>query len=118
MKERVFSMSKKVETKSVVEVILESEVSKSEKMRQLYDNDMTVSEISKLLNSHYSFVYGVIQRHCEDSGIEMKKVTTTSKSDIIRELYDSGLTVGEISKQLNSNYSYVFSVVKKHREKK
>jgi transposase len=108
-------MSKQVKNE-VVEMMKKYDVnSKSDLMRKLYDDGMSVSEISKTLESHYSFVYGVIQRHTD--GV-IRQTVKESKSDVIRKMYDDGSTIGEIAKQLNSNYSYVFSVVKKHREKK
>jgi transposase len=84
----------------------------------MYDQGSTVSEISKELNSHYSYVYGVIERYTSKTGTEIRKTERTSKSDTIREMFDSGMKVGEIAKNLNSNYSFVFSVVKKYKESK
>lgn len=89
--------------------------SKSVRMKELYDEGYTVSEISNKLDCHYSFVYGVIQKHCNGVVPSTKK---DSKSDLFRKLYDEGMAIGDIAKQTNSNYSYVFSVIKKHREKK
>lgn len=91
-------------------------VNKSDIMRRMYDEGKLVNEISKELGVHYSFCYGVIDRYCKDTGREMRKVKRESKSDIIRSMVDRGMTVGEISKELNSNYSFVFSVVKRYRE--
>lgn len=97
-----------------VEEMIQKFGSKSKVMIHLYDEQqMSVSQISKLMNSHYSFVYGVIQRHTNG---EIRKEEKVSKSDEFRKLYDSGITIGDIAKQLNSNYSYVFSVIKKYRE--
>ena len=84
--------------------------SKSELFRNLYELGMEISEISKLVGSHYSFVHGVISKSCE-----MRVTKKDSKSDLIRNLAEQGMTPGEISKQLNSNYSFVFSVVKKYK---
>lgn len=84
--------------------------SKSDMMRYLYDNKMSVADIQRFLNCHYSFVYGVIS-----SSREIIKNTEKSKSDIIREMSAQGKTVGQIAKELNSNYSFVFSVVKKYK---
>lgn len=106
-------MLTKVNNETTVEKILSLKVSKSEKMRKLYDEGLNVSDISKLLDSHYSFVHGVIDKHTNG---DIRKVVKVSKSDEIRKLYDEGLNPGEIAKRLNSNYSFVFSVVKKHRE--
>jgi len=91
---------------------------KSEVMRKMYDDGMSVSQISKKMNCHYSYVYGVIQRYCNKQGIEMRREKKETKSDVIRKMYDDGMKVGQIAKQLNSNYSFVFSVVKKYRESK
>lgn len=85
--------------------------SKSEVFRKMYKWGFSISEISNIMNSHYSFVYGVIS-----NSFEIEKSQKTSKSDIIREMCDKGMTVGNIAKELNSNYSFVHSVCKKYKE--
>lgn len=37
-----------------------------------------------------------------------------SKSSVMREMYDSGKSVSEISKEMNCNYSYVYGVIDRH----
>lgn len=91
-------------------------MSKSEQMRQMHDQGMTIAEIAKSLNANYSFCYGIIQKYTEKNGSEMNKTKKGSKSTTIRNLWDSGKTIGEISKELNTNYSYVWTVVEKHRQ--
>ena len=86
---------------------------KSELFRKMYDLNFEIAEIAKKTNSHYSFVYGVIQ-----NSREIRKTTKSSKSDEFRKLYESGKTVGEIAKTTNSNYSFVFSVIKKYKNQK
>lgn len=88
-------------------------VAKSEIFRKMYDDGISVGDISKITESHYSFVYGVIS-----SSREIVKKDEVSKSDVIRKMVDEGKTVGQISKELNSNYSFVFSVVKKYKSMK
>lgn len=88
-------------------------VSKSQLFKDMYDQGITVGDISKITESHYSFVYGVIS-----SSRELEKKPTESKSDVIRKMVDEGKNPGEISKILNSNYSFVFSVVKKYKSEK
>ncbi len=45
-------------------LILENDnISKSEKMRRLYRRGMTIADIHRVLESHYSFTYGVIDRY-------------------------------------------------------
>lgn len=92
--------------------------SKSEKIRSLFSEGKSVSEISKMLDSNYSFVYSVVQTYCLKNGIEMttNSESKSSKSDEIRRLYDEGKTIGEIAKQLNSNYSFVWVVCDKYRK--
>lgn len=88
--------------------------SKSSMFQYLYENQVSIADIQRFTNCHYSFVYGVISSKNEN----VRHEKSTSKSDEIRQLFDTGLTVGLIAKQLNSNYSFVFGVVKKYKEKK
>lgn len=92
--------------------------SKSALIRQLFSEGNSISEISKKLDSNYSFVYSVIQTYCLKNKIEMttNNKSKSSKSDEIRKLYDEGKTIGEIAKQLNSNYSFVWVVCDKYRK--
>jgi DNA invertase Pin-like site-specific DNA recombinase len=85
--------------------------SKSELFRKMYDAGIEICEISKLTNSHYSFVYGVIS-----NSREVRNVVTNSKSDEFRKLFSEGKTPGEVAKLTNSNYSFVFGVYKKFKE--
>lgn len=91
--------------------------SKSQQMRDLHDQGLTVAEIAKKLNANYSFCYGIIQKHSEKTGVLMNKTEKGGKSQIIRQMWDQNKTIGEISKELNTNYSYVWTVVDKYRNK-
>lgn len=88
--------------------------SKSDMFRLMYDNGMEVCEISKVSNSHYSFVYEVISK----SNGQVRNVVKESKSDEFRKLFDEGKTVGQIAKLTNSNYSFVHTCIKKYKESK
>lgn len=90
-----------------------TKVTKSEQMRQMYNQGLTVGEIAKQLGVRYQFVYGVISK----TG-EIRKQPKESKSDLFRQLYDQGLSIGEIAKQTNSNYTFVYSVIKKYKATK
>ena len=89
--------------------------SKSQQMRDKHDLGMTIAEIAKEMNCNYSFCYGIIQKHTSKLGLEMNKTVKGSKSTTIRTMYDEGSTIGDIAKELNTNYSYVWTVVEKHR---
>ena len=91
--------------------------SKSSIIRQLTDEGKTVAEIAKELNSNYSFVYGVVQRHRGATNEKTTTVRANSISGQIRKLFDSGKTVAEIKKELGLDYSFVYSVVKAHKKR-
>lgn len=89
--------------------------SKSTIIRSMYHEGCTVAEIAKEMNCNYSFVYGVVKKESEKAGTPMTKSAKGGKSDTIRAMWTAGKTIGEISKELNSNYSYVWTVVDKFR---
>jgi transposase len=91
-------------------------MSKSEQIRNMYLEGRNINEIAKELNSNYSFVYTVVKKLCDKNGLELRHTVTDSKSDKIRSMWDNGMTVGQISKELNTNYSYVWTVVEKYRK--
>ena len=89
--------------------------------RQL-DLDRVISEISKDLKVNYTVCHAIIKSYVARSesapAITVEELEETTKSDKIRRMYDGGMTVGAISKELHSNYSYVWAVVARHRPKK
>ncbi len=94
---------------------------KSDKMRQLYSDGLSVSEISKKLDVCYSFTYQVCQRFSKKNGddkFDTNQPVTERKSDKFRLDFDAGMTVGEIAKKYNANYSYVWTVINNHRTAK
>ena len=50
-------------TENQQEILNNDGLSKSEKMRRLYRRGMTIADIHRVLQSHYSFTYGVIDRY-------------------------------------------------------
>lgn len=90
--------------------------SKSSTIRDMYHEGCTVAQIAKELNCNYSFVYGVVKKESDKTGTPMIKSAKGGKSTLIRSMWDTGKTIGEISKELNSNYSYVWTVVEKYRQ--
>lgn len=99
---------------AVVQQQQESKVSKSDLMRQLYDEGLTVAQIAKRLKSNYSFVYSVIKRYKEEGAPE--RTRTETKSDQMRRMFNQGMTVAQIAKELNANYSFVYGVIKRYKE--
>lgn len=88
-------------------------VTKSDLMRKMHDEGMSVAQIARELKCNYGFVYSVIKRYKETGAPERKKET---KSEIMRRMYDEGKTVAQIAKELNANYSFVYGVIKRYKE--
>jgi len=98
-------------------------MNKSQMIRNTFkesEHELNISEMSEKLEIRYQFVYQVIKRYCNKNDIEFptNKKNKISKADKIRKLYDENKTIGEISKELNTNYTYCWSVVDKHRKNK
>lgn len=88
--------------------------SKSQVFRVLYENGLDVASIARMMESHYSFVYGVISI----SPLEKRVNNKVSKAQLIREEFERGKTPKEISIEMNTNYSYVYNVIRKYKEGK
>lgn len=98
-------------------------MNKSKQMREYFDEkreseeNITIAEIAENQDVRYAFAYQVIRRYCDKNNYEMPTNNTgDSKADTIRQLFDDGLTIGEIAKQLNTNYSYCWQVCDEHRK--
>lgn len=113
---------KKVETvvltKKKVESILSStELSKSNKMKELFEGGYSVKQISELMNVRYNFVYNVVSNYVNMNSIQVeKKEQEVSKKDLIIKLYLEKKSNKEISIELKTNYNYVFNTIKKYKE--
>lgn len=92
-------------------------MTKSEQIRNYFEEGKSISEIAKILNVNYSFVYQVAQRHCMKNNKDFKtnRADKETKSDVIRKLWNQGKTIGEISHILNTNYTYCWNIVNKLR---
>ena len=104
---------KKLNEKKVKEIVEKEGISKSQKFRKLYELGMEVKDIAKTMNSHYSFVYGVIERGFGE--VKSERKSKKSKSERMKEMYDEGKTIGQISRELETNYSYTWRVINKYR---
>ena len=108
----------KVSQKKVSEILNNETLSKSSKMKQLFELGYSVKEISNMLNVRYNFVYNVISNYVNVNQIEtIKEVNKQSKKDLIVELFKQGKTRKEISIELKTNYNYVFNVIKEYTSK-
>lgn len=106
---------KKVEVKRIsknqVEAILKDEkLSKSAKIRALFDGGLEVKEIATLLNIRYNFAYNVLQNHIIQNDIKVEKSERNSKKDEIIKLLNEGKSLVEVCKATKSNYNYVWKL--------
>ena len=98
-----------------IEVIVQSEDSKSSKMKQLFDLGIEVKEIASLMNVRYNFVYNVISNYTAMNSIETVSTKKVGKKEKIIELFLAGKSNKEISIELKTNYNYVFNVLKQYK---
>lgn len=111
------------ETKKVVDQVTSKAISKSEGMRQLYDQGLELREIADAMGVRYQFVYNAVSNYCRIEGTEIRtgergKGTGPSKKDQIIELLKAGKTKTEISTELKCYYNYVYNVEKNYEKAK
>ena len=103
----------KVGSKKEIEKVLKDKaLSKSAKMRALFDLGLDIKDIATATNVRYNFVYNVVSNHVNINDIAVEKTQTSGKKDQILSLHLDGKTKTEISKLLKTNYNYVYKVVK------
>lgn len=101
-----------------VKKIVGSESSKSFKIKQLFELGLDVKEISTILSIRYNFAYNVISNHIVTNDIKVIKEQKESKKDLVISLFLEGKTNIEISKQLKTNYNYVYKILKDYKVSK
>lgn len=108
-------MKEKTVTNVTINNIINDEtLSKSKKFILLYNENLEIKEISSLFNVRYNFVYNVISNYCRMNDIELRTNTSSgsSKKQLIIEMFNSGKSNTEISKELKTNYNYVYKITK------
>lgn len=105
-------MSEKVLAKKVEEVMGKEGVSKSGKMKELFNLGLEVKDIALMLGVRYNFVYNVVSNMVIIEGIEVESNRKASKKDAVWGLLDQGKTVKEIAIELKTNYNYIYKLKK------
>jgi len=98
-------------------------VNKSKQMREFFeqnDCDVSIREVADEIGVRYQYAYQVIRRYCNKNDVELPTNNSDgeTKADKIRSMWDDDMTIGDIAKELNTNYTYVWSVVDKYRKNK
>ena len=101
-------------TNKEINKVLESNESKSKKMITLYNEGLEIKEIATLMEVRYNFVYNVISNYCRMNEIDLRTNVSngSSKKQLILELFNAGKSNTEISKELKTNYNYVYKITK------
>ena len=97
-----------------IQTIINNATSKSKAMIELYNEGLDIKQITQAMDVRYNFVYNVISNHCRMNGIELRtnKGNENSKKVMIEKLFKEGKTNVEISKELKTNYNYVYKITK------
>ena len=101
-------------TNKKITTIINNAASKSKAMIELYNEGLDIKQIAQAMDVRYNFVYNVISNHCRMNEIELRtnKTNENSKKVMIEKLFKEGKTNIEISKELKTNYNYVYKITK------
>lgn len=98
------------------EVVLKNDaLSKSQKMKDLFDLGYETKAVAEMLNVRYNFAYNVISNYVNMNKLEVVAQEKSGKKDQIIELHKAGKSNKEISIELSTNYNYVFNVLKTYK---
>jgi len=100
--------------KSEIQKILTAEISKSQKIKSLFDLGLTTKTISELLSIRYQFAYNVISNYVNINEIPVIDEEKISKKSQVIQLFLEGNTNITISKLLKTNYNYVYKIIKEY----
>jgi hypothetical protein len=105
------SIGTKITGAEVAEIVGKA-ISKSAKVRELFDGGLEIKEISAALEIRYNFAFNVLQNYININDIEVEKSVRSSKRDEIVVLLQSGMSLADISKQTKTNYNYIWKINK------
>ena len=101
-------------TNKQITTIINNSTSKSKAMIELYNGGLEIKEIATIMNVRYNFVYNVVSNYCRMNEVELRtnKENNNSKKVMIEKLFKQGKSNTEISKELKTNYNYVYKITK------
>ncbi|MCK9328054.1 MAG: helix-turn-helix domain-containing protein [Bacteroidales bacterium] len=100
-----------------VKVIMETSVSKSQKMKEMFDLGLELKAIASIMGVRYNFVYNVISNYVNINDIPISRSVGESKKDAIIQLFLQGQSNKEIAKALKLNYNYIYKVIRDFGER-
>lgn len=105
-------------TKAEIKKIVEQDISKSQRMIQLYNGGLEIKDVAKVMGVRYNFVYNVVSNYCRMNGVKMRVVVKETKKAAIIKLIEAGKTNVEISAELRCSYNHVFNIRKTYETEK
>lgn len=107
------AMVEKVMTKKESNAVIDNqELSKSAKVRALFDGGWEIKDIATALNIRYNFAFNVLQNHIIMNDIVVEKSERNSKKDEIVGLLKSGMSLADVSRATKTNYNYIWKISK------
>lgn len=106
------NVEKVMSAKAVEKIVKDEALSKSAKVKALFDGGLEVKEIATALGIRYNFAYNVISNYIIVNEIEVETQRKASKKDAVWALLDEGKTAKEIAVELKTNYNYVYKLRK------
>lgn len=107
------AMVEKVMTKKEASVVINNqEMSKSAKIRELFDGGWEIKAIAEALNIRYNFAFNVLQNHIIRNDIVVEKSERNSKKDEIVALLKEGKSLADVSRATKTNYNYIWKISK------
>lgn len=107
------AMVEKVMTKKESNAVIDNqELSKSAKVRALFDGGWEIKDIAAALNIRYNFAFNVLQNHIIMNDIVVEKSERNSKKDEIVALLKEGKSLADVSRATKTNYNYIWKISK------
>lgn len=94
----------------------EVQISKSEMIRKEFKQGKSISEIAKLHDLRYQFVYNIVSDYCLKNKIDMPRSRQDgeTKAQKIIELFEAGKTTRQIMVELDTYPNYISRVISKY----
>ena len=113
---KISNPTNKLTKGSITKLLQDETISKSSKMKSLFESGMEIKEISTLMGVRYNFVYNVVSNHINMNGLTVETEKKENKKEKIIELFNQGKSNKEISIELKTNYNYVFNTLKQYKQ--
>jgi len=93
-------------------LLADPNMSKSAKVKALFDQGYEVRQVANMVGIRYNFAYNVIRNYIVVNDVQVEETKKESKKDVVWAMFDQGITVGQVSKELKMNYNYAWKLHK------